>query len=237
MQGQGKILYDDYIENEPGALQDLQKYLNGPAYRTRTALERSQHPTAPGSGHSHTSTGRSTWARRANSGDIADQVYANSIGSAGGRFQEDVELGEISTRTLYLLSGMENGKHGTKLSRELVTHIIDDRQLFHTLRRIYHESRGRLRPYWSLRTLHSIHFMKVRKAPQSDENRDRTILTAQNSSPTGAIDILTSDVMITFVSPESLVTVYLRLTLSNRREQNTSATQYLQSCLRLSDHG
>jgi hypothetical protein len=74
-------------------------------------------------------------------------------------FLKDVELGE--TRTLHLLYCMEKGRHSVELYQELITHITDDQQLFHLLRNSYYTHRGRFRPYWSLKTVHSIHFMKV----------------------------------------------------------------------------
>lgn len=136
--------------------------MNASAYRTKITPEGSQGRTSSRSVPSHTSNSSSAWARSSDSGDIADQARETPIGSIrSNRVRKDVELGEISTRTLHLLSCMEKGRHTVELHQELITHIMDDRQLFHTLRRSYHEHRGRLRSYWSLRTVHSIHFMKV----------------------------------------------------------------------------
>lgn len=77
--------------------------------------------------------------------------------------QKDVELGEDSSRTLRLMSCIEKRGHPVTLHQEVVSHIKDDRELFHALRRIYHNHKGRFESYWSLRTIHAIHFMKVRK--------------------------------------------------------------------------
>ncbi|GFF33802.1 hypothetical protein IFM58399_03665 [Aspergillus lentulus] len=74
--------------------------------------------------------------------------------------QKDVELGENSSRTLRLMSCIERRGHPVTLHQEVVSHIKDDRELFHALRRIYHNHKGRFESYWSLRTIHAIHFMK-----------------------------------------------------------------------------
>ncbi|PVH90880.1 hypothetical protein DM02DRAFT_546931 [Periconia macrospinosa] len=154
----GKRLYDDYVEHEPGALQALQEFLNASAYRTRMTPE-GDHTSSP-SGLSYTFNSSLAWVHSSNSSDIADQMR-KTVGSSRSNYdRKDAELGEMSTRTLHLLSCMEKGGHSVELHQEIITNVTDDRQLFHTLRRSYHEHRGRFRPYWSLRTVHSIHFMK-----------------------------------------------------------------------------
>jgi len=124
---------------------------------------------------SHISNISSPWAHSANSSDIADQMYETTIrNSRIDCDRKDAESNEISARTLHLLSCMEKGKHSVELHQVIITHITDDRQLFHTLRRSYHEHRGRFRSYWSLRTVHSIHFMKVCLCSYIKENINRT---------------------------------------------------------------
>ncbi|KAF5240546.1 hypothetical protein FANTH_9517 [Fusarium anthophilum] len=69
----GKLLYDDYIEHEPGALQALQNYLNSSAYRSRSSLASVDGhdsgipiPSDPSSSSVQESTSKS--------GDIVDQA-------------------------------------------------------------------------------------------------------------------------------------------------------------------
>ncbi|KAI8666162.1 hypothetical protein NCS57_00840200 [Fusarium keratoplasticum] len=155
----GKPLYDDYVEHEPGALQALQAYLNSSAYRSRTSSSR-------GNGHESAisapsdSSNSSVQASTSQSGDRADQARSPPGHARISRFREDLEMGELSGTSLHLLSCMELRRHAVVLHPELVTHITDDRHLFRTLRNSYHEHRGKLRGYCSLRTIHAIHFMK-----------------------------------------------------------------------------
>jgi hypothetical protein len=70
LQGQGKKLYDDYIEREPGALQALQEYLNASAYRTRPSPEGVRGRTSSLSATSHTSDNSLTWAHSHDSSNV-----------------------------------------------------------------------------------------------------------------------------------------------------------------------
>jgi hypothetical protein len=158
----GKELYDDYMEHEPGALQALQNYLNTSAYRSRATSERGQGRTSARSIPSPTFNSSSIEASSPDYVHIANQAHVTPIGSStSNQVQEEIELGETSTHTLHLLSCMEKGRYAVNLHQELVTHIVDDQQLFRTLRQGYHEHRGKFRASWSLKTVHRIHFMKV----------------------------------------------------------------------------
>jgi hypothetical protein len=162
LQSLGKELYDDYMEHEPGALEALRDYLSTSAYRSKTGPQRHQDRTpaqsVPSSSFNNSSIEASSFG-------VVDNVHQGNddpverIGA--NQYREDIELGDIPTHTLYLLSCMEKGMYAVYLHQELVTRIADDRELFRTLRKTYQEHRGRLRPYWSLRTVRSIHFMKV----------------------------------------------------------------------------
>ena len=154
-----KKLYDDYIELEPGALQALEEYLNSPVYRRRPAHESEQGHTLS---HSIPFNSKLASTRNPDSTAISGQAYdAPGQNIRSNQVREDVELGEISPRSSHLLLCMENGRHGVQLHQELITHIIDDRQLFHTLRSVYHSHRGRFKPYLSLRIVCRIDIMKV----------------------------------------------------------------------------
>ncbi|KAL3962979.1 hypothetical protein ACCO45_004502 [Purpureocillium lilacinum] len=159
----GKTLYDDYVEHEPGALHALQDYLNSSAYRSKSIPTSGQvHGSSMSPSSPSASSTNSMQASTSGCAVIADQARKTPLGNTRtSRFREDIEMGEVSTNTLHLLSCMERGRFGADLRSEVVTNIKDDGQLFHTLRKSYHGHRGRLRPYWSLRTVYSIHFMKV----------------------------------------------------------------------------
>ena len=157
-QGNGKELYDDYVEHELGALQTLRDHLSSAAYGSKTTSESNQGSSLDSpSSSSHTSKGSSAKASSSHSAELADQV---------GK-EVDIELGEtihyanLGQESLHLLCCIEKGRYRIDLHQELITNISDDRSLFRTLRRVYHDQRGRMRPYWSLRSVHSIHFMKV----------------------------------------------------------------------------
>lgn len=73
----------------------------------------------------------------------------------------EVELGKTANETLHLLSCTQKGRYAVALHQNLVTDITDDRKLFQMLRDSYFKQRGDLRPYWALKTLQGIHFVKV----------------------------------------------------------------------------
>ena len=148
------------MEHESGALHALQDYLNTTAYRTETTSKGGQGRAPIRSIPSHISDRYSAQVSSSDSGDITAQ-----------RLGEDIELGESASRTdlgetLHLLYCIEKGRYTIDLHHELITNVPDDRTLFRTLRHIYHQNKGKLRPYWSLRTVNSIHFMKVCKDSQ-----------------------------------------------------------------------
>lgn len=93
--------------------------------------------------------------------DIADQPATNPYNFETSNVFHDVEQPTKSTRSLLLLTCIKRHGRPVKLHQEFVTHIADDRQLFHALRKIYFNHRQKFEFFWSLRTLHSIHFMRV----------------------------------------------------------------------------
>jgi hypothetical protein len=131
-----------------------------------------QLPAVSGSSHNDTSgqvgssTSASDQSRPANSSPCGPTIGAgrNDPMEVGrGHYDaKDVEQATPSGRTLHLLFCTERGRHAVCLHQDNVTNVTDDQDLFRTLRQLYRGHRGRLRPYWSLRTISSIHFMKVR---------------------------------------------------------------------------
>ncbi|EXL39037.1 hypothetical protein FOCG_18340 [Fusarium oxysporum f. sp. radicis-lycopersici 26381] len=155
----GKLLYDDYIEHEEGALQALEDYLNLLAYLP-TASSTSGRGSNLATSVSTGSFNNYAQASTSESSDIADQDSINAVNARYSSSQNDLEIGKLSTSTLHVLSCMNSRKHTVILHEELVTNVADDRQLFQTLRDRYFEHKGRLKRRWSLRTIHAIHFMK-----------------------------------------------------------------------------
>ncbi|KAJ5389236.1 uncharacterized protein N7496_000304 [Penicillium cataractarum] len=160
----GKRLYDDYVEHEPGALQALQEYLGATTVPKSRAGDRSQGQSqtssaaaryTPNSSGLHARSCTST----ASSGDITDQTIADPD-SEPAIASQGMGTGSQSSRPLLLLSCIDRRGRPMKLHQEYVTHITDDRQLFHALRNIYFSHQRKLESFWSFRTLHSIHFMK-----------------------------------------------------------------------------
>jgi hypothetical protein len=161
-QHRNKLLYDDYVEHRPGALQALQQYLNNSAYRTE-ATPVDSHGGAQSSNHASRTNGKSSSkANTSNSGDIADKFsQGNPSSSMDSRGQVKADITVDPTKTLHLFSCTNKGSYGWRLHREVITNVKNDTQLFDGLRKQYRKHRGGLRPYWSFQTLHSIHFMKV----------------------------------------------------------------------------
>ena len=158
------MLYDDYIEREPGALEALRQYLNGSGNQStsgeaQTDLSPSvtMAQASPQGSISH----RSSCSPNDGSRAAADQLHQRNNARSDNRpVQDDIEL-RMSSGPLHLFLCIEHGRYKVDFQQKLVTDISHDRELFQALRAQYHESRGRLRSYWSLRAVHSIHFMKV----------------------------------------------------------------------------
>lgn len=161
-QRHGKTLYDDYIEHKPGALQALRQYLEATTLPMKASSASNQSPTSSQAASIYTQNPIPTSARISTSSNAADQSANRPNNVQIASAQQDIEMGDPSTRrTLLLLCCIERRGRPVRLHQELVTHITDDRELFSTLRRIYYNHRGKIETLWSLRTLHSIHFMKV----------------------------------------------------------------------------
>jgi hypothetical protein len=159
-----RMFYDDYIEREPGALEGLRQYLNGSMNRSTSGDAR------PGSSLSvsrvlftpQDSVSRAS-SRSSNDGNrtLTNQVHRRHNGRSDDTpAQDDVELG-ISSGPLHLFTCIERGRHKIDLRQQLITDISHDRELFLKLQKRHRKYRGRLRTYWSPRTVHSIHFMKA----------------------------------------------------------------------------
>ncbi|RAK89638.1 hypothetical protein BO79DRAFT_264153, partial [Aspergillus costaricaensis CBS 115574] len=157
--GRGKWLYDDYVEHVPGALEDMKAFLRSSAYVTTADMSGGSQQVPTSSTSSCNSTSSASQTQHSPSSDFTDQLQGSNVIPTSNS-QTDVELGEIVSHPPLLLSCLERGRYAVELRQESIIGVADDRQLFYTLRRIYHEHRGRLRPIWSLKTLHSIHFMK-----------------------------------------------------------------------------
>ncbi|KAI1120584.1 hypothetical protein F5Y10DRAFT_289549 [Nemania abortiva] len=143
----GRKLYDDYVEHEPGALQDMQNYLNTLAYQSRF-----ESGTPPGLATSRSSTSL-LQPRSSTLSDISSQRFQALIGISTGNYSpDDGEVGETTTSALHLFVCMEKEQYKVELYPESVEKITCDRELFRKLRNSYHQRRGRLRPYWSIRT-------------------------------------------------------------------------------------
>ncbi|GLA67416.1 hypothetical protein AtubIFM54640_010734 [Aspergillus tubingensis] len=157
--GRGKWLYDDYVEHVPGALEDMKAFLSSSAYVTSAGMSGGSQQVPASSTSSCNSASSASQTQHSPLSDFMEQLQGlNTIPTSDS--QTDVELGEMVSHPPLLLSCLENGRYAIQLRQESIIGVADDRQLFHKLRRIYHEHRGQLRPIWSLKSLHSIHFMK-----------------------------------------------------------------------------
>ncbi|OQD67779.1 hypothetical protein PENPOL_c003G04356 [Penicillium polonicum] len=156
----GKVLFDDYVEHEPGALQALQEYLITTTVPTKATSASNRGQSFPRAPSLYSLNTRPSSISGHTSVDITDQSTNNLSIPRIELTQQDIEIGNSPSRPLFLLSCIERRGRPVKLHQELITHVGDDRELFHALRRIYHSHRRPFESFWSLRTLHSIHFMK-----------------------------------------------------------------------------
>lgn len=161
-QRHGKRLYDDYIEHEHGALQALHNYLDATTVPNKGMTPSESVQSSSYAARLYTPNAPSTQTTYPlTTIDIADQPATNPYNFETSNVFHDVEQPTKSTRSLLLLTCIKRHGRPVKLHQEFVTHIADDRQLFHALRKIYFNHRQKFEFFWSLRTLHSIHFMRV----------------------------------------------------------------------------
>ncbi|CAG8276302.1 unnamed protein product [Penicillium salamii] len=156
----GEQLYDDYVEHEPGAIEALREYLNATTVPNNIPHASNQEQTSFHPASMYTLNPISMSAGILTSIDITDQSTNAPNTVQTDSIQQDIETGNSFTRPLLLLSCIEKRGRPVQLHQEIVTHVTDDRELFHALRRVYFSHRSKFELFWSLRTLHSIHFMK-----------------------------------------------------------------------------
>jgi hypothetical protein len=135
------------------------------AFTSKVVADSSHHTTSVQPGSVSTSNDSTTQFVGSRSNFITDRVSnspRNNVGSSN--IPRDIEQGQSPTRQLHLLCCLEKKRHTVDLRQELITHVTNDRELFRALRNGYHIQKGKLRPFWSFRTVSSIHFMKVRNS-------------------------------------------------------------------------
>jgi hypothetical protein len=162
LQSRGTRLYDDYVEHEEGALQALENYLNSSVY-VSAAAPGSCHPSSSGNLSSDPPPNGNS-AITLGSSSVEEKFDPTKKSAGSENISTDVEQGVVSTRVRHLLCCLESKSYRSGLRQEIVTNITSDRELFHTLSNGYHRQRGKHRPYWSLRSISSIQFMKVSKS-------------------------------------------------------------------------
>jgi hypothetical protein len=163
-QRHGKNLYDDYVEHEPGALQALQEFLKATTVPTYIVAKgtASQSSSSAAARYTPNSGGlQPTPCASTPQGGNVTQEAITTPGSQPAIASQHIGSGNQESHPLLLLCCIERRGRPIKLHQEYVTQITDDRQLFHSLRKIYFSHRRKFESFWSLRTLHSIHFMKV----------------------------------------------------------------------------
>ncbi|CAG7937924.1 unnamed protein product [Penicillium olsonii] len=168
-------LYDDYVEHKPGALKKLQDYLTSttvPADPRNVSPTNSQgQPSRAASMYTPSPSSLSIGVSTSNDTTIQPTHPASNIRTG---ITQNTSPGGSSAGPLLLLSCIERRGHPVELYQEVVTNITDDRELFHSLNRAYHSRRTKFKSFWSLRTLHGIHFMKQRIRMLADPLRPLT---------------------------------------------------------------
>ncbi|OKP13305.1 hypothetical protein PENSUB_1036 [Penicillium subrubescens] len=164
-QRHGKNLYDDYVEHEPGALQALQEFLKATTVPTYIVAKGTEIQGSSSAAARYTPNSGGLQATPcASTPQGGGNVTQSAITTPGGQpaiASQHIGTGIQESRPLLLLCCIERRGRPIKLHQEYVTQITDDRQLFHALRKIYFSHRRKFESFWSLRKLHSIHFMKT----------------------------------------------------------------------------
>ena len=144
-------------------MQALHDYLGSSVYRLHGGIESAQGHGSARITLVEPPINTPAEASRSKSGKAADQGKTPPIANAqSSRFQEDLEMCRLPNSTRHLLICIERGRYKVEFCPGVMTDIIDDQQLFHSLRSSYQKRRWGVGSWLSLRTINSIHFMKVR---------------------------------------------------------------------------
>lgn len=158
----GKTLFEDYVENEPGALQALEAYLNTCAYQKNNT----------GSASSSSSNEQRTHNTKSSaSGSISSNTLPTNVSCHSGQgmgpdettraFERDIEMTASPSESLHLFTCIERGFHKLDFKQKIITNIPNDQTLFESLREEHYCGyRGSWRRIISLRAIQSVHFMK-----------------------------------------------------------------------------
>ncbi|KAJ4287731.1 hypothetical protein N0V90_012435 [Kalmusia sp. IMI 367209] len=153
----GRKLFDDFVECEPGALQALESRLKGYTYQEGASR------TTPSRREESTPTRNENASHLAGSTDSPnyelDTFPEQLDDSEAGKLEEAQNMAH--DRPTHLMCSVVDRGYGRVLHQLSIAEIKDDKELFNTLRKFYHEVKKKKRPFWYLTTIHSIHFMKV----------------------------------------------------------------------------
>lgn len=159
----GKTLFEDYAENELGALQALEAYLNTCAYQKNNTGSAS----SSSSNEQRTHNTKSSASGSNSSNTLPTNVSCHSGQGLGDdnttrAFDRDIEMTASPSETLHLFTCIERGFHKLDFNQKVITNILNDQTLFESLREEHYCGyRGGWRRIISLRAIQSVHFMKV----------------------------------------------------------------------------
>ncbi|CAH0018343.1 unnamed protein product [Clonostachys rhizophaga] len=159
----GKSIFEDYVENEPGALRALEAYLNTSAYQKNNTGSIS---ASSSSNEQRTHNTKSSASGSNSSNTLPTNVSCHSGQGIGpdettAAFERDIELTASPSESLHLFTCIERGFHKLDFHQKIITNIPNDQTLFGSLREEYYCGyRGSWRRIVSLRAIQSVHFMK-----------------------------------------------------------------------------
>ncbi|CAH0044280.1 unnamed protein product [Clonostachys solani] len=236
----GKTLFEDYLENEPGALRTLEAYLNTCAYQKNNTGSTS----ASSSSEQRTHNTNSSASGSIGSSSLQTNVSCHSGQGIGPNettraFETDIELTASPSESLHLFTCIERGFHKLDFSQKVITNIPNDQTLFESLREEHYCGyQGRWRRIISLRAIQSVHFMKV-----ADKEPSLDVISEVNDSNNfsssfymAAPATLIHDATKKFAKRAGPVTVSHRPGSSARLGQNTNAAPSLRDCPPLWGH-
>lgn len=159
MQTRGKLLYDDYVEYEPGALDALNEYLNTPS---NERISGSAEPGLPSTGAIPLSS-VSNSSQKPTSSSLADNSRSRGVNgdARNTSITTDVEQAEDQS-PLFLCLCADKPRHKVYLDQKPINNVVNDQQVFSALRQHYHkQTKWRWRSFFSIRAVRTIQFTKV----------------------------------------------------------------------------
>ncbi|KAL8692040.1 MAG: hypothetical protein Q9218_002849 [Villophora microphyllina] len=180
----GCALYDDFREVEPGALYELQSFLNNrKGTRQMTNDQSNSHSTREDSMNLPVHHSESIQASESAplEGSDRDDNLPPGLRRRGRR--PDATHGNLASSPTWILPIFQIERYGTKVKHLPVDPTMSDETLFTSVKARYHEETSRIRRFFAMRGVKKISYVKFMHAPREPDIHKFNDWPLQKHSP------------------------------------------------------